>query len=71
VSRLFGRGGLPIAFRVLIADATRNGCGAVFTPIADHAAHRSRRHDPLAPLPLGLQPTQWRRASGVDRPPPV
>jgi hypothetical protein len=29
VSRLFIIGGLPIAVRVLIADAIRNGCGAV------------------------------------------
>jgi hypothetical protein len=29
VSRLFIGAGLPIAFRVLIADATRDGCGAV------------------------------------------
>jgi hypothetical protein len=29
VSRLFIIGGLPIAVRVLIADAARNGCGAV------------------------------------------
>jgi len=29
VRRLFIIGGLPIAFRVLIADAARDGCGAV------------------------------------------
>jgi len=36
VSRLFGRGGQPIAVRVLIADAIRDGCGAVLllSPIA-------------------------------------
>jgi hypothetical protein len=30
VSRLFIIGGLPIAVRVLIADAAWDGCGAVF-----------------------------------------
>ena len=29
MSRLFIIGGLPIAVRVLIADAARDGCGAV------------------------------------------
>ena len=29
MSRLFSIGGLPIAVRVLIADAARDGCGAV------------------------------------------
>ena len=32
-----------------------------FTPVADHAAHRSRRHDPLAPLQLRLQRSEPRQ----------
>ena len=41
-----------------------------FTPVADHAAHRSRRHDPLAPLLQTLVRPQ-RRASGIGREPTV
>ena len=41
-----------------------------FTPVADHAAPRSRRHDPLAPLVAAVSPIA-RRASGIDREPPV
>jgi len=39
-----------IAVRVLIADADPVRLRGRFTPVADRAAHRSRRHDLSAPL---------------------
>ena len=66
MSRLFIIGGLPIAVRVLIADAARDGCGAVLLLLADHAAHRSRRHGPLAPLILELHTNSVTAAPAVS-----
>jgi hypothetical protein len=65
VSRLVIIGGLPIAVRVLIADAARDGCVAVLSR-SDHAAPRSRRHDPLAPLILRFHPDGGGAAPAVS-----